>query len=135
MLYLKNPRRFIKHLVVFPIVSSLIIPLIIMDLWVEIYHRICFPLYKIPCAKRRNYIQIIDRFELPYLNFLQKIYCAYCGYGNGVVRYWAKIVAETELYWCGIRHENRKNFKMPEHHEKFVKYGNEKEFKKRYLNK
>lgn len=94
----------------------------------EIYHRICFPLCGIPYVKRKDYIKIIDRAKLKYLNWLQKIYCMYCGYGNGVVRYWAKITGETEKYWCGIQHKN------PDEYQKdFAKYGDEEDFKKKYV--
>ena len=132
MLYLKNPFRFLKHIIVIPLVSSLVIPLIILDIWVEIYHRISFPLYRIPCLKRKNYIKIMDRAKLRYLNWFQKTYCMYCGYGNGVIRYWAKIAEKTEHYWCGIQHKKEHNFTIPNHQMSFTKYGDEKEFKKRY---
>ncbi len=135
MLYLKNPYRFIKHLLVIPIVSTIIIPLLIFDIWAEIYHRICFPLYNIPYVKRRDYIKIIDRAKLQYLNWLQKIYCMYCGYGNGVIRYWAKIAAETEHYWCGIKHRSDQSFVVSEHQKNFSEYGDADEFKKKYYEK
>lgn len=82
--------------------------------------------------RRKDYIKIIDRAKLQYLNWFQKIYCMYCGYGNGVIRYWAKIVTETEHYWCGIKHKNDPHFVMPEHHKDFSEYGNEDDFKKKY---
>lgn len=83
MLYLKNPYSFLKHIIIIPLISTVIIPLILMDIWMEIYHRICFPLYGMPYIKRSDYITIMDRAKLPYLNILQKLYCMYCGYGNG----------------------------------------------------
>ncbi len=132
MLYLKNPFRFLKNIIIIPLVSTLIIPLVIMDIWVEIYHRICFPLYRMPYVRRKNYIKIIDRAKLQYLNWLQKIYCMYCGYGNGVIRYWSQIAADTENYWCGIQHEKKPDFITPEHQKDFAKYGDEKEFKEKY---
>ncbi len=131
MRYLKNPYRLLKHIIVIPLISTLIVPIIITDIWAEIYHRICFPLYKIPYAKRKNYIKI-DRHKLKYLNWVQKIYCVYCGYANGLIQFWARLAADTELYWCGIRHRENKNFKAPEHHKYFPKYGDEKGFKDRY---
>ena len=132
MLYLKNPFRLLKHIIVIPLVSSLIIPLIILDIWMEIYHRICFPLCRMPYVKRKNYIKLIDRAKLQYLNWLQKIYCMYCGYGNGVIRYWARIVGDTERYWCGIQHKEEPYFAIPKHQMNFSKYGDEADFKKKY---
>jgi len=132
MLYIKNPSGSIKHLIVVPIIYTLIIPLIIMDIWVEIYHRICFPLCRIPYVNRRQYIKIIDRAKLPYLSGLEKLYCMYCGYGNGVIRYWGKIAGETEHYWCGIQHRKTANFAISEHQKDFAVYGDSDEFKKKY---
>ena len=131
--YLKNKFRKIRHIIVIPILSTLIIPIVIMDIWVEIYHRICFPLSKIPYVKRKNYIKI-DRYKLKYLSFAQKIYCIYCGYANGLAGYWVKIGGETEKYWCGIKHKQDLGFKEPEHHKNFVEFGDESEFNRRYKN-
>lgn len=90
MLYLRVKPRLIMFLCM-PILQSVIIPLFILDIWVEIYHHVYFPLYKIPYVKRGNYIQIMDRAKLPYLNFIQKVYCMYCGYANGLFHYWVAI--------------------------------------------
>lgn len=134
MLYLKNPNHNLKHFIVIPIISTLIIPLVVLDIWVEIYHRICFPLCKIPYVKRKEYIKI-DRHKLKYLTWLQKIYCAYCaycGYGNGLINYCAKIAGETERYWCGIRHQENSNFNAPDHHKNFVRYNDKSDFEEKY---
>lgn len=131
MKYLKNPSRFPNHMFVLPIISSVIIPIVIADAWIEIYHRIAFPLCKIPYVKRSKYIKV-DRHKLKYLTFLQKIYCAYCGYGNGVIRYWGEIVNLTEQYWCGVHHKKSDKFVTPKHHEKFAEYGDEEDCKLKY---
>lgn len=131
MRYLKNPNRFLRHIIAMPIITVLIIPIVIMDILVEIYHRICFPLYRTPCVKRRKYIQI-DRHKLKYLTWLQKLYCVYCGYSNGVTNYWVKIAGETERYWCGIKHKENSDFVEPEHHKNFTRYDDETGFNKRY---
>jgi len=133
MLYLKEKNWFPKNIIIIPIITSAIIPLAITDLWIEIYHRTCFPLYKIPYVDRKKYIQVMDRFHLPYLSLMQKLYCAYCGYGNGVIRYWGEIAAETEAYWCGIQHKKIKDFIEHKHHKDFAKYGSEKDFKEKYM--
>lgn len=133
MEYLSKKNRKLRNTFAIPIVSSLIIPIIIMDICMEIYHRICFPIYRIPLIKRSNYIQI-DRYKLRYLSFVQKIYCAYCGYSNGVINYWAKIGAETEKYWCGIKHKQNSDFMEPHHHKDFAEYSDKEDFKKKYAN-
>jgi len=86
-----------------------------------------------PYVKRGNYIKIMDRFNLPYLNTFEKVYCAYCGYANGVMHYWTEIAAKTESYWCGIKHEKTPQFISPQHHENFIEYGDKEEFKQKYL--
>jgi hypothetical protein len=131
MRYLKTPVRFPKHLIIFPFIFGVAIPIVITDICVEIYHRISFPLCKIPYIKRSSYIKI-DRHKLSYLTFLQKIYCAYCGYVNGVMAYWVKIASETEKYWCGIQHKNNDSFIAPKHHANFTEYGNEENCKLKY---
>jgi len=131
MKYLKNPSRFPNHMLILPVISSVIIPIVIADIWIEIYHRICFPLCRIPYVKRSKYIKV-DRHKLKYLTFLQKIYCAYCGYGSGVMRYWVEIVNLTEEYWCGIQHEKSNKFIAPKHHDNFAEYGNEEDCKLKY---
>lgn len=132
MLYLKYPEKYFRHVLVVPFISTVIIPLIITDLWIEIYHRICFPLCGIPYIKRRQYIQIVDRSKLQYLDWMEKIWCMYCGYGNGVIRYWSQIAAATEAYWCGIKHKPIKGFVEQDHQKNFAAYGDEKDFNDKY---
>ena len=105
-----------------------------MDLYVEIYHRFSFPFYGIKYVKRGTYIRI-DRHKLSYLNLLQKLYCIYCGYANGVLQYWVKIFGETENYWCAIKHYENENFVPPLHHQDFIDYNNEEEYNKVYHSK
>lgn len=131
MLYLKDKYQNVKNVIIGPVIFSLIIPLLILDIWGEIYHRICFPLYKMPYVKRKKYIKI-DRHKLSYLDFWQKFYCVYCGYANGVINYWSEIAGKTELYWCGIKHKEGGDFIPPKHHDNFVEYGDKEEFKKKY---
>ena len=135
MLYLRTNffERF-KHLLIGPIIYSLIIPLVILDIWVEIYHRICFIVYKFPYVKRLSYIKI-DRHKLEYLNAWQKFDCVYCGYVNGVTNYWSKIAAESEKFWCGIKHKKSDNFIEQEHHKDFTEYGDKEDYNKKYINK
>lgn len=127
MLYIQHPNRV---LIIFfiPLLWAILIPLLICDISIEMYHRIFFPLYKIPYIKRNAYIQIMDRNKLPYLTPLQKINCMYCGYANGVIRYWAKIAGDTEHYWCGIQHKKNTTFISEEHQANFAAYGDKSGF-------
>ena len=133
MEYIKNKNYLFKHIITLPLVWIWLVPFAVVDIVAEIYHRICFPLYNSPYVKRSEYIKI-DRHKLKYLNFFQKISCAYCGYANGLLAYWSEIVGRTEKYWCGIMHKKRKRFIPPKHHKKFkfVEYGSELKFKAKY---
>lgn len=126
------PYKKIRHLAAAPFILTMIVPLVFLDITMEIYHHIAFPLYGIPINRRSNYIRI-DRQKLSYLNFWNKIWCMYCGYGNGLAAYTVKIVGDTEKYWCGIKHKPGGGFIEPEHHKDFLPYGDEKAFKK-FLN-
>lgn len=77
--------------------------LLALDVWVSLYQRLCFPVCGIPLVRRDEYI-VIDRWQLPYLNPIQKANCAYCSYANGLIAYVREIAARTEQYWCPIKH-------------------------------
>ena len=111
-----------------PFIYMVIVPLVFLDIIVEIYRRMCFPLYGMKYVKRSEHI-IIDRHKLKYLKPWDKVNCAYCGYANGILSFASEVVARTEWYWCGIKHktDNQQN-----HQKDFLKYGDEKGFKRRY---
>jgi hypothetical protein len=116
--------RLLYKLMVMPLIYSLVIPVFIIDVWVEIYHRICFVAYGIPYVQRKRYIKI-DRHKLSYLNWFEKLNCVYCGYANGVLQYASAIAGETEKYWCGIKHKPDPDFIEPPHHKDFIAYNDE----------
>lgn len=89
-----------------PVIYSGWIPFILLDLFVTIYQAICFPVYRIPKVRRRDYV-VFDRGDLPYLNAIEKFNCLYCSYGNGVIAYAREIAGRTEQYWCPIKHTRR----------------------------
>jgi len=89
-----------------PVIYSLIVPLVLLDLFVMLYVAVCFPVYGIARVNRRDHVAI-DRHRLAYLNALQKLNCVYCGYGNGVLSYAREVASRTEAYWCPIKHARR----------------------------
>ena len=95
-----------QNLITGPIIYSMIIPLLILDLCVTLYQALCFPIYRIARVRRANYI-VLDRQHLEYLNFIEKFHCTYCGYASGLVAYAYEIVARTEEYFCPIKHARR----------------------------
>lgn len=97
-----QPRNIISA----PVIYSLIIPFLMLDLFVTVYQILCFPLYRIKMVKRSKYV-VIDRHHLSYLNSIEKLNCVYCGYVSGVVRYTTEILSRTEQYWCPIKHASK----------------------------
>ena len=89
-----------------PVIYSMVIPLLVIDLTFTLYQQICFRAYGIARVRRLDYL-INDRHKLVYLNNIEKLNCAYCGYGNGVISYAREIFSRTEQYWCPIRHARR----------------------------
>src|SRR3954466_6578550 len=57
-----------------PVIYSVLVPIILMDLFITIYQNICFRVYQIPLVKRSEYV-VMDRKYLAYLNLVQKINC------------------------------------------------------------
>ena len=117
--YLKKGK--LSYLFSAPVIYSMIIPAVIMDVFVTLYQAICFPIYGIPKVRREAYI-VIDRQHLPYLNILQKLNCVYCGYFNGLIGYVREIASRTEAFWCPIRHARYLADKPPRYW-RFLPYG------------
>lgn len=89
-----------------PVIYAGIVPFLLLDLFVTVYQAVCFPIYGIAKVKRADYL-VFDRHHLAYLNALEKLNCAYCAYGNGLLAYAAEIASRTEQYWCPIKHARR----------------------------
>ena len=90
-------------LVTAPIIYSLLVPLLALDLWVTVYQRVCFPIYGVARVPRRRYFAI-DRHKLAYLNGIERVNCTFCSYANGLLAYVREVAARTEQYWCPIKH-------------------------------
>jgi hypothetical protein len=73
-----------------PVILSCVIPSALMDFWATAYMCICFPAFGIPKVRRRDCI-ILDRQKLRYLNSIERLNCAYCGYVNGAITYMQEI--------------------------------------------
>jgi hypothetical protein len=121
------PQRM-KHLFSAPFIYVVIVPALFLHVFIELYHSVCFPLYGISYVDRKKYLKI-DRHKLSYLNWLDRLNCVYCGYMNGLFAYITAIAAETEKYWCPIRHAVRKGYVEPKHHSQFAKFGDREGYK------
>lgn len=123
--YVMNARWLV--IVTAPIIYSIIIPILLLDLFVTIYQAICFPVYGVPKVKRRDFM-VFDRLKLDYLNGIEKINCAYCSYGNGVIGYVREVAARTEQYWCPIKHA-KKIANMHSRYPKFTNFGDGEQYR------
>jgi len=110
-----------------PILYAGIVPLLLLDLFVNGYQAICFPVYGIPKVKRSDHV-VLDRGDLPYLNALEKLNCAYCGYANGLASEFREVAARTEQYWCPIKHA-RRILSAHERYPGFFEYGDAESYR------
>ena len=104
-----------------PVIYVLIVPLVILDVSVNLYQAICFPAYGLKKVRRRDYF-VFDRNHLAYLNLLEKLNCAYCSYATGMISFVQEVVARTESYWCPIKHA-RRLIGAHAHYRDFVEFG------------
>ena len=117
------------HLLVAPVIYSLIVPIAILDAWISLYQLICFPIFGIARVRRTSYI-VFDRHHLAYLNLIERANCGYCGYANGVLAYVREVAGRTEQYWCPIRHAKR--VRAPHaHYREFIDYGDATGYRQR----
>jgi len=118
----------IPSMVSAPIVYSVLLPFFLVDIWVSLYQRICFPIYGIPRVRRSDYI-VVDRWKLAYLNTIEKANCDYCSYANGLLAYVREVTARTEQYWCPIKHARRVHAPHARYRH-FVDYGDAEGYKR-----
>ena len=99
----------VREIFSIPFIWMMLIPAIFLDICLFIYQNTAIRLYKIPLAKRSDYI-VFDRSQLVYLNWIQKIDCIYCSYVNWLFQYWVEVAWRTEKYWCPIKHATKKHW-------------------------
>jgi hypothetical protein len=118
-----------RNVVSAPFIYGLVVPFAFLDLALSIYQAVCFPLYRIPKARRGDYI-VLDRHQLGYLNFVERLNCSYCAYANGLVAWAREIAARTEQYWCPIKHA-RKVLGAHGRYARFLDYGDGTDYQAR----
>jgi hypothetical protein len=114
-------RGDILTIITAPVIYSLIVPFVIMDVWVSVYQALCFRTWGVARVHRREFFSI-DRQRLGYLNGFEKAHCLYCSYVNGLVAYVREIAARTEQYWCPI-HDRRRGRGRHDRYGAFAPYG------------
>ena len=104
-----------------PVIYSMLVPAVLMDMGLWIYQAVCFPIYRISKVRRSNHI-VFDRHYLKYLNVIERLNCDYCSYVNGILSYATEVGARTEQYWCPIKHAYGKAQRHSRAHQ-FTDYG------------
>jgi len=128
--YVLHSRFF--AIVTAPFIYVCIIPFALTDLFVSLYQAVCFPVYGIPKARRKDYIAI-DRNKLRYLNALEGLNCTYCSYANGLLAYVVEIAGRTEQHWCPIKHARRIQH-AHDRYSHFLPYGDASAYRERIDN-
>jgi hypothetical protein len=118
-----------QNLITGPIIYSMIVPLLLLDLCVSLYQATCFPIYRVSKVRRSDYI-VFDRQQLEYLNLIQKFHCSYCAYGSGLLAYAGEIVARTEAYFCPIKHASKVSGAHARY-PRFIKYGEATDYERK----
>lgn len=112
-----------------PVIYALVVPLMILDLSLTLYQLVCFPIYRIRKVLRSDFI-VFDRYQLEYLNAVEKLNCTFCSYGNGVIAYGREIASRTEERWCPIKHANRVRG-LHQRYYQFDDYGDAQSYRER----
>jgi len=112
-----------------PVIYVQIVPLLLLDLAVSLYQFIIFPVYGIAKVPRDDFIAV-DRHHLSYLNGIEKLNCAFCGYANGLLAYSREIAGRSEAYWCPIKHARKMRGRHRRYFD-FAEYGDADGFRKK----
>jgi hypothetical protein len=120
----------LASLLVAPLIYSLFVPLLILDIWLSIYQTVCFPVYGVSKVKREKYV-VLDRGALGYLNWIERLNCNFCGYANGLMGYAREIASQTEQYFCPIKHASRILGAHSRYHN-FLEFGDAKGYLKEF---
>ncbi len=122
-------RSPLATLLVAPAVYGLIVPIALLDFGVYVFLLVCFPAWGMARVRRSDFV-IVDRHRLAYLNGIEKLNCAFCGYANGVIAYAREAASRSEQYWCPIKHALRVRTPHPRYRG-FVDYGDGEGFRAR----
>lgn len=125
--YVRHPRPLV--VLSAPLLYGCAIPFVFLDLFIEVFQTVCFPIYGIPRVHRQDHF-VFDRGLLPYLNALERVNCFYCSYVNGLIGYVAEITGRTEQHWCPIKH-SRAARSAHSRYRKFLAFGDAPAYRKR----
>lgn len=110
-----------------PVIYMQIVPLLLLDIAVSLFQFIIFPVYGIAKVPRDDFI-VVDRHQLSYLNGIERLNCAFCGYANGLLAYSLEIAGRAEAYWCPIKHARATKGQHRRYFD-FAEFGDAEEFR------
>lgn len=95
----KRPKRFFVHIFVLPLAIAMLVPLLIFDLCLSLYHRLAFAICGMKRVNRKAQFKL-DQKKIALLDRKERFFALMIFYANGVLNYAKKILAESEQYWC-----------------------------------
>lgn len=95
----KRPKRFFVHIFVLPLALAMIVPFVIFDLCISIYHRLAFTICGMKRVNRKANFKL-DQRKIALLDKKERFFALLILYAGGVVNYAKKIITESENYWC-----------------------------------
>jgi hypothetical protein len=102
------------------VIYSLILPLILVNIWVGLYQAGRIQAYGIARVRLADYI-VFDRHHLAYLNWIEPMNRLFCAYADGLVGYVCEISSRTKQYLCPIMHALNFNDPHKRYHQ-FLEY-------------
>jgi hypothetical protein len=111
-----------------PVIYSLLLPFVILDVWVTLYQSICLPIYRNgTCASPPVFRNRSSQACVPERDRKGQLHS--CSYANGLLAYAREVGARTEQYWCPIKHARAVPAPHPRYHV-FLDYGDASGYRK-----
>lgn len=117
----------LSFIITVPFIYSLIFPIVLLHIFIEVYQRVSFPIYGIDIIKFKDFFNT-ERVKICHLSWIEKIHCLYCDYANGCLAYSVEVAARTEKFWCPIKHKKRRR-NAHNHYDNFFEYSDENGFR------
>ena len=98
----KKKRSFFRHIIVLPFAVVFLVPLVVFDISLSLFHRIVFGICKMKKVNRKTHFKV-DQMKIAQLSKMQRFFAIYILYLRGIMNFGAKIAQECEYYWCQVR--------------------------------
>ena len=102
MKHAKKKNSLFGNILALPFAIAFLIPLVVYDLFLSLFHRIVFGLCKIKKVNRKSHFKV-DQMKIAQLSKMQRFYAIYILYLRGLMNFGAKIAQECEYHWCQVR--------------------------------